>query len=168
MGVRLRGAVGRGAEMHIEVGDHAAGDELFTDKVLRQRDRLGLAELARQGNLDLARQHRILAALARGHLVPQRLAVQPAARGTFRQQDLRVHHTGLGQEILGASEFGVIQRLGGAVGGGGHHTAAGGALDHLGLEVIDRHATPIPEAAVYGQQYRPSAHVTPVTFKRAS
>jgi hypothetical protein len=125
--------------MHVQVGDHAARHELLADKILRQPDRLGLAQLPRQGQFDLARQHRVVALLDGRGLVPKSLAIQPAEGRALGQQDLGMHHAGLGQEILGAAEFGIIQRLGRPVGGSRDHAAPFRALDDLRLQVVDRH-----------------------------
>ena len=75
MGVRLGLAVGADVPMDIEIGDHAAFDELARDEVSGELDALFLRHFARDCELDLACELRILALLARLDLVPQRLAV---------------------------------------------------------------------------------------------
>ena len=53
-------------------------------ELLRQRNALGLRQFARQGKLYLARQHGILAALDRFHLVPQPLTRRTPCPRTCR------------------------------------------------------------------------------------
>ena len=137
--MRLDPAVARLPPMHIQIGNHAADDELLPHKILRQPDRLGLAQLARQGDLDLAGQHGVFAQLAGIHLVPERLAITPALRRVFGQQDFGMDHAGLGQEVLGEALFLVIQRLARPVGRGRDHAAALRALDHFRLQMVDGH-----------------------------
>ncbi len=81
-------AVAGRAPMHVQVGHHAPCDELLAYEVLRQPHRLGLAQLARQGDLDLAGQLAtallaVPAHLAGGNLVPERLPIQPTAGRSF-------------------------------------------------------------------------------------
>jgi hypothetical protein len=87
MRVRLRRAVFRSPPVHIEIGNHPALHELLADKITREPDRLGLAQLAWQRDFDLARQYRIAALFDGGDLVPQGLAVQPAGGCLRRQQN---------------------------------------------------------------------------------
>ena len=145
--MRLRLAVGGPAPMHVQVGHHAARDELLAGEVAHQPDRLALAQLARQGELDLARQHRVAAALDALHLVPQRGAVQPARRRPLRQQDLGMHEPGLGEVVERAAEALVVQRSGGPVGRRRNRAAPLRALDHLRAEMVDRHAPAGPLSA---------------------
>jgi hypothetical protein len=72
MRVRFDLAVWIARPMHVEVGNHPARHELLAHEILRQSDSFGLRQLARQGELDLPCQHRVLAPLDRLHLVPQR------------------------------------------------------------------------------------------------
>ena len=60
--------------MHVQVGDHAARDELPLDKVARQVDSLALVEFAREGELDFAGQLGVLPLLGRFNGVPQAFA----------------------------------------------------------------------------------------------
>ncbi len=46
--------------MHVEIGDHAARDELPFDEVAREANAFRLVELARDGELDLAGKLRVL------------------------------------------------------------------------------------------------------------
>ncbi len=161
MRVRLRLPIPGLPPMHAEVGDHAASDELLADKILRQPDRLGLAQLARQGDLDLAGELALAllalpADLAGGHLVPQGLAVQPAAWRTLGKDDLGVDYPGLGQIILREAELFVEQRCRRAVGCRRDDAAPLLAADDLHLEVVDRHAGPLLAEAPY-QPARPPA-----------
>ncbi len=96
MRVGLRRTVPRLPPMNVKIGHHATGHELLAHKITSQRDRLRLAQLARQSKFDLARQHRIVTALDGGDFVPQSLAVQPAGRRIPRQQNLRMHQAALG------------------------------------------------------------------------
>jgi hypothetical protein len=61
--------------MHIEVGDHAAFDELLFDELAGERDALLLVQLARNRELHLAGKLRVLALLAGLDLVPQASAI---------------------------------------------------------------------------------------------
>ncbi len=125
--------------MHVEIGDHAAGYELLAYEVPREDDRLRLAHLARQRELDLPRQHRVMAALHGGDLVPQGLAVQPAGRCHRRQQDFRMDDAGLRQEVLRPAELRIVERFRRTVGGSRDHTPSLGALDVFRLQMVDRH-----------------------------
>ena len=157
MGVRLGVAIGGRAPVHIEVGHHAAGDELLAHEVLHQADRLPLAQLARQGDLDLAGQltvpgprRSLLPAssvevgtperVAGRHLVPQRLAVEPARGCALWQHDLAVDHARLVLVVLRATDLVVEQAFAGPVSGSGDDPASLPPADDLGLEMKDRHA----------------------------
>ena len=65
MGMGLGLAIRADVPMHIQIGDHAARDELAFDKVSRQIDALCLVQLARNGELDLAGQLGVLPLLGR-------------------------------------------------------------------------------------------------------
>jgi hypothetical protein len=138
--VRLRLAVGAPAPVHVQVRHHPARDELLAHEVLRQRDRLGPRQLARQRHLHVARELRIAPALARLHLVPQRRAVAPPRRGAFGQEDLRMHDAGLGREVVVAPQPLIGQPLRRAIRRSGNGAAARCTGNHLGREVVDRHA----------------------------
>jgi hypothetical protein len=125
--------------MHIEIGHHAARHELLADKILHEPDRLDLAQLARQSEFDLARQHRVITALDGRDLVPQHLAIEPARRRAHGQQNFGMHHTGLGQKVLRPAEFCIIKRLGRPVGCSRNDAPPLRALDHLRLQMVDRH-----------------------------
>jgi len=130
--------------MHVQVRHHAARHELLAHEILRQADRLGFPKLARQADLDVAGELCVLAFLAGLHLVPQRAAIQPAVRRAVGQHDLPMHHAGLGRVVVIAVEIVVVQALGGTIGGGRNRAAPGGAADHLGGEVVNRHAVSTP------------------------
>ena len=70
MRVRPGFAVGTDVPVHVEVGDHAAADELAFDEVASEANAFGLVQLARQCELDLARQLRILPELCRFDRIP--------------------------------------------------------------------------------------------------
>ena len=114
-----------------------------------ERDGLCAGELARQGELNLAGELRVLALLRRLDLVPQHRAISPALRRTSGQQDLRVDDVGLAREIVRARLTLIGQRRRRAVGRGRHRAAPARPRDHLSREVIDRHvpACPRREAA---------------------
>src|SRR3546814_6012810 len=71
MRVRLGLAVLAHVPMHIEVGHHAAFDELLFDELAGELDALLLVQLARNRELDFAGKLRVLALLAGLHLVPR-------------------------------------------------------------------------------------------------
>ena len=75
MCVRLGLTVLAHVPMHIQVRDHAAFDELLFDEIARELDPLLLVQLARDRELDFARQLRVLALLAGFDLVPQGRAI---------------------------------------------------------------------------------------------
>ena len=129
--------------MHVEVGHHAARHELLAHKIPRQPDRLCLAQLARQGNLDVARELRVAALLPRLHLVPQRAAIPPARRRPVRQHDLPMHHAGLEGVVVVAVQLVVVQALCRAIRRRRDRAAPRATANHLGGEVIDRHAYPV-------------------------
>jgi hypothetical protein len=143
MGMWLRRTVRGDAPMQVQIGDHAAGNELLADKILHQPDRFGLAQLTRQRDLDLARQLafalRAIPHLAGRHLVPQRLAIAPAVRRADGQHDLGMHDAGLCQIVLRAADLGIEQCRARAVGRRGDDAPALAAADDLALEVVDRH-----------------------------
>ena len=137
--VRLQLAIRFPRPMHVEVRHHAACHKLLTNEVLRQRNPLGLRQFARQGELDLARQHRVLAPLDGFHLVPQCRAVQPALRRTGGQHDLGMHHARLRREVVRPAKPLVLQLGRRAVGRRRNRAAPLRALDDLGREVVDGH-----------------------------
>ncbi len=139
MGVRLGAAVLGDVPMHVEVGDHAAIDELPLHVIPGQRDALRLVHLTGQGKLDLARQLRVLALLAGLDRVPQRRAILPGLRRALRRQDLRVDDAALVCEVVSPIEPLVVQSGRRAIGRRGHSAGAVGAADDLCREVIDRH-----------------------------
>src|SRR3546814_7451889 len=75
MRVRLGLPVLAHVPMYIHVRDHAAFDELLFDKIAGELDALLLVQLARNRELHLARQLRVLALLAGLNLVPQGRAI---------------------------------------------------------------------------------------------
>ena len=76
--------------MHVEVGDHSSIDKLLGDEVARQRDALLLIQLARDGELDLARQLRVDPLLGGLDRVPQRRSIRKSLGRAIRQ-----HHLGM-------------------------------------------------------------------------
>ena len=125
--------------MHVEVRHHAARDELALHEVARQGDAVRALHLARDRELHLARQLGVTALLAALDLVPQRRAVVQPFRRADGEQDFRIDDTGLGREIVHALEALVGQLRRRAVGRRRDRAASGGAGDHLGREVIQRH-----------------------------
>src|SRR3954451_9891867 len=73
--VRLRLALCVDRPMHVEVGHHAARDELLLHELAGERDGLSTDKLARHSELDLAGELRVLALLAGLDLVPQHRAI---------------------------------------------------------------------------------------------
>jgi hypothetical protein len=73
--VRLGQPIGAHIPMHIEIGDHAAVNELALHELPSQPNAFGLVELARDRELDLARQLRVDTLLASLDRIPQFLAV---------------------------------------------------------------------------------------------
>ena len=59
----------------VEIRHHSAADEFVAHVIARQPDRVGLAQLLRQGKLDLACDLRIPALLPRFDRIPQPLAI---------------------------------------------------------------------------------------------
>ena len=90
MGVRPGEAVGADVPVHIEIGDHAEVDELALHEVPGQRDPIGLAHLAGNGELDLARELGVDPLLGGLDVVPQPLAIAPCLRRLLGQHHLRV------------------------------------------------------------------------------
>jgi hypothetical protein len=139
MGVGFGEAVGSNIPMNIEIGDHAAINELLLNKVPRQFDAVGLGHFTGNGELDLAGELRVLAHFDGFDIVPQLRPVAPFLRRTFGQQHFAVHDTGLVGEIVVPIEPLIIDPIGGAIGSGGHRARAGSAGNDFGGEVVDRH-----------------------------
>ncbi len=93
--MRLGPAVGADVPMHIQVGDHAARDELPLDKVARQFDSLALVEFARESELDFAGQLGVFPLLGRFDGVPQAFAL-PQLLGNAGGR----HHLGMDDAAL--------------------------------------------------------------------
>jgi hypothetical protein len=100
MRMRPRQAVRTCGLVHVEIGDHPAGHELLLHVGPHQRDIVGIRELARQRQLDLARQLRVLAPLVPPDLVPQVLAIGEPVRCPRRQEHRRVDHPRLARALL--------------------------------------------------------------------
>src|SRR3546814_2836749 len=86
--------------MHIEIGDHTVIDELSLHKVAGQLDSLLLRHLARNRELDLARQLRVLAKLGRLDRIPESFAIGEMLGRAVRQHHLGVNNARLVREIV--------------------------------------------------------------------
>jgi len=75
VGVGFGHAVVGPVPVDVEIGDHAAIDELGLDEVARQVDRLRLGHLARQGEFQLARELCVAAELEGFDLIPEAFPV---------------------------------------------------------------------------------------------
>ena len=104
MGVGLGLAVRAHVPMDVEVGDHAVIDEPALHEVPRQGDPLGLIQLSRDRELDLAGELGVLAFLDALDLIPERLAILPALGRASRRHHLGVDDAGLVGEIVVPSE----------------------------------------------------------------
>src|SRR3546814_19891508 len=82
------------------IGDQAAFDELTLDELARERDPLLVRHLARDGELDLAGELRILALLDRLDLVPQRFAVVQTLGRVLGQHHFGMDDARLAGEIM--------------------------------------------------------------------
>ncbi len=139
MGVGLGLAVRADVPMHIEIGDHAAIDHLALDECAGELNGLGLIQLARKGELDLARQLGVLARLAGLDRVPQPFTVRPLLRRAVRQHHLGMDDAGLVGEVMVAIQPLVVQPRGGTIGSRGQGARSVGAADDFDAEVVDRH-----------------------------
>ncbi len=139
MRMRLGETVGADVPMHVEVGDHPAIDELGFHEVAREPDGFGRIQLARNRELDLSGELRVLADLRRLDRIPQRLAICELLGCAVRQHHLGVDDARLVGEVVMALKPLVVQPRGGAIGGRRQGAGAIGAGDHLGREVVDRH-----------------------------
>jgi hypothetical protein len=110
--------------MHIEVGDHAAIDKLGLHEIAGKLDALGLAHLARDGELDFAGKLRVLALLERLDIVPEAFAVAPRFGRVLRQHDFAMDDAARA-EIMVAVEALVVQPLARAIGRRRDGAAAG-------------------------------------------
>src|SRR3546814_8692102 len=90
MGVRLGLAVCSDIAVDVEVGDHAESDILLANEVAGKGYAHFWAWLARDRELDLARELRVDPFLGRLDLIPQALAVGEVIRRALRQHDLGV------------------------------------------------------------------------------
>jgi hypothetical protein len=86
--------------MHVEVGDHPALHELLFHEIASEAYALLLVHLARNRELHLTRQLRVLALLSCLHLVPQRRAIRQPLRCVLRQQHLGVDDASLVGEVV--------------------------------------------------------------------
>ena len=100
MGVRFGEPIGSHIPVHIEIGDHAAIDELALHEVARQFDAVGLVHLARDGELDLARELRVLSLLGGLDVIPQPFAVMPFVGCMLGEQDFGMDDAGLVGEVV--------------------------------------------------------------------
>ena len=139
MRVRLGHAVGADIPMHIEIGDHAAIDELVAHEVAGQLDALLLGHLARDRELDLARKLRVDPLLGRLDLVPQLFAVGEMLGRAVRQHHFGMDDARLVREVVVPVEPLVVQPRRRAIGGGRQRARSGSARDDLGREMVDRH-----------------------------
>jgi len=100
MRMRLGLAVGANIPMHIEIRDHAARDELTGHKVAGEADAFDLVQLARDGELDLAGELRVLAHFGGFDRVPQRFAIGKMLGRAVGQQDFGMNDAGLVGEVV--------------------------------------------------------------------
>ncbi len=139
MGVWLGKSVRTDIPMHVEIGDHAAIDELGFHELARQPDAFRLVQLAGQRELDLASQLRVLADLYRLDVIPQPLEIKQMLRRAIGQHDFGMDDAGLVRKVVGAIEPFIAQPGGRAIGRGGKRAGAVCARDHLCREMVDRH-----------------------------
>ena len=131
--------VGADIPMHIEIGDHAAIDELGLHELAREANALRLVQLARDRELDLAGELRVLAKLGRLDRIPELFAVGEILRRAVRQHHFAVDDARLVREIVMAIEPLVVQPRGRAIGRRRQGGRARTPRDHLRREVVDRH-----------------------------
>ncbi|MCY1169339.1 hypothetical protein D9M73_93640 [compost metagenome] len=106
MGMGFGLAVGADVPVDVEIGDHAAADELLGHKLASERHALRFRQFARDRGFDLAGKLGVLALLSRLDLVPQRFAVpQPLGRA-FGQ-----HHFGMDDARLVGEVMDTIEPL---------------------------------------------------------
>ena len=139
MGVGLGLTVRADVPVHIEIGDHAAVDELPFDKVARQFDALCPCQLAGDGELDLAGKLGIFALLGRLDRIPKTLALPKLFGSVVRRHHFGMDDTALVGEVVIAIQALVIEPRGRAIGGRGQRARSVGAADDLRGEMIDRH-----------------------------
>jgi hypothetical protein len=87
LGVAVRAEI----PMLVEIGYHAAADELVAHEVARERDALFLRHFARDRELDLARELHVLSELGRLDRILELLAVGEMLGCAVRQQHFAVH-----------------------------------------------------------------------------
>tara|TARA_Y100001933_G_scaffold111153_2_gene111279 strand:+ start:3406 stop:3828 length:423 start_codon:yes stop_codon:yes gene_type:complete len=125
--------------MDVKVGDHAAFHKLGLHKVARNVDALLLVELARDRELDLAGELRVLAQFGHLDLVPQGRAVAQTFRRAFRQHHFGMNDANLVGEVVRTIEPVIVEPLGGAVRSRGDRARSGAAGNDFCREVVDRH-----------------------------
>jgi hypothetical protein len=157
MGMGFGQAVVGPVPMHVEIGDHAPVDELSSHEVAGQLDRLRLRHLARQGELQLARELRVAAEFAGLDRVPEPFPVGQDIRRTLGQQHLGMHDAALGGEVVTALDPVVPEPRGRPVGGGRDRARARGPSDDLHVEMIDRHDAAICATGTATSERRISA-----------
>ncbi len=143
--------------MHIEIGDHAETDELAPNEVPGERDALRLPHLARQGELHLAGQLRILADFECLYSIPKPLTVAPSFRRILWQYHLGMDDPALGRKVLIAVQTLVAQAGGRAVRRRCHRAAPGLPANDLDVKMIDRHRDQITGTAERTSERRMSA-----------
>ena len=139
MGMGLGFAIGADIPMDIEISDHALIDKLALDEVARQGDALSLGHFAGNGELDFARQLRVLADLGRLDIIPQLFAILPLVRRAIGQHHFAVDDAGLVGKVMVTIEPLIVEPGGGAIGGSRQRRGAGGARDDFDREMVDRH-----------------------------
>jgi hypothetical protein len=139
MGMGLGISVRSDIPMDIEIGDHAPVDEFTLHEVAGKLDPVRLVHLAGNGELDLAGELRVLAQFRRLDIIPELFTVAPFLRRAIGQHDFAVHDAGLIGEVVVAAQALITQARGRAIGGRCHRRGAGGAGNHFGREVVDRH-----------------------------
>ncbi len=119
--------------------DHYARRVLVGDKLAGERDALLLRQLARDGELDLPTELRVLSLLGRLDFVPQGLpGAQPLGR-SGGQHHLGMDDADLVREVVVTVEPLVVQLWRRAAGGRRHRARAGAAANDFCREVVDRH-----------------------------
>lgn len=118
--------------VYVEISDHTALDELRFRKLSRQPNTLGLVELARDRELDLACELRVDPLLGRFDGIPQLFTVGEMLGRAIRQHHVGVNHAGLVREVVMPVDPLVVQQRGRAIGRGSNRARTAGARNDLG------------------------------------
>lgn len=125
--------------MQSEVCAHAKVNELGGNKLPDELELLRLAQLARESDIDLAQELRVLPLLRSLHRVPQNPALFERLRRPWRQQDFGVKNLFATRVVVDDSGPLIDQQFASTIGRTGNRACAIGARYDLGRKMKNCH-----------------------------